>query len=84
MVRLITHLPAIQMLTKSSNFLGAGITDSLFHEISPELASRIWSELDIVPMVFRVGRDYQFVDDYRSQRVDDQADSMARNTVMLV
>lgn len=60
------------------------MTDVLFHEISPELASRMWSELDVVPMVFRVGRDYQLVEDHQAQRVDDQADSMARKTIMLV
>lgn len=68
----------------SSTFLGAGLTDLLFNDISPELPSRIWSEMDVVPMVFRVGRDYQFVEDHRAQRVDDQADSMARKVIMLV
>lgn len=77
------YIPTVHVLIKSSTFLGAGLTDTLFHEISPELPSRIWLELDVVPMVFKIGKDYQIIEDHRAQRVDDQADSVARKTIML-
>ncbi|MCJ1282590.1 hypothetical protein MMC26_001915 [Xylographa opegraphella] len=62
-------------------FLGAGITDTLFNDISPELPPRLWKELDVVPLIFRVGMNYP-VDMEENQRVDEQADSMARKCVM--
>ncbi|MCJ1396938.1 hypothetical protein MMC11_000130 [Xylographa trunciseda] len=62
-------------------FLGAGITEALFKEISPELPPRLWKELDVVPLVFRVGVNYRSNMEAR-QRVDELADSMARKCIM--
>ena len=56
------------------------MTENLYSELSPVLPSRIWAELDIVPMVFRVGM--TFAPDRYDQRVDEQADSMARKCIM--
>ena len=66
---------------RHSKFLGAGITDTLFQEISPELPSRLWKELDVVPLVFGVGISYpRNMKD--TQRVDEQADACARKCIM--
>ena len=66
---------------RDSKFLGAGVTDTLFKEISPELPSRLWKELDVVPLVFRVGLSYP-INMEETQRVDEQADAMARKCIM--
>jgi hypothetical protein len=68
-----------------SIFLGVGLTDILYHEISPELPSRLWLELDVVPMVFSTSSKFPGTTERpQLQRVDDQADSMARKTVKFV
>jgi alpha,alpha-trehalose phosphorylase (configuration-retaining) len=58
-------------------FAGAGITRTAA-SISPALPSRLWSELDIVPMVFRRGIDYERTDTDMHLTADEEADSMAR------
>ena len=58
-----------------------GIADNLFKTLSPELPSRLWYELDVVPMVFENGDEYrEFAQS--DLRVDEQADSMARKCIM--
>ena len=57
-----------------------GITERLFKDIAPELPWRLWSELDIIPMVFRQGK-HDSAPSQHHQRVDEQADSMARKSV---
>ena len=69
------------MLRCISKFLGVGISETLFNEISPQLPSRLWAELDVVPMVFRMGLSYPN-EKQEEQRVDEQADSMARKCLM--
>ncbi|KAH7125028.1 hypothetical protein B0J13DRAFT_647177 [Dactylonectria estremocensis] len=64
-----------------AKFIGAGLPNSLRY-MSPSLCSRLWLDLDIVPVVLRPdgeGRDKSFWD---VKRVDEQADSMARKCVM--
>ena len=62
-------------------FVGAGITKSLA-DMAPELATRMWLGLDIVPMVFE-----QYLEHPRDKKeqhitVDEEADSMARKSLM--
>lgn len=64
-----------------SKFLGAGISEFTYTRISPELPSKIWSELDTVPMVFRPGLHYP-VANADDATVDEQADTMARKCIM--
>jgi alpha,alpha-trehalose phosphorylase (configuration-retaining) len=62
-------------------FAGAGITEQL-RNMSPELPSRLWSELDIVPMVF--GHGLKILGNPPGTRtIDEDADSMARKCLML-
>jgi glycosyltransferase involved in cell wall biosynthesis len=62
-------------------FAGAGITQKLVN-LSPELPSRLWSELDIVPMVFEQGLE-TFGGHPDKTTIDEDADSMARKCLML-
>lgn len=65
-----------------SKFIGAGLPHSLML-VSPSLCSRLWLELDIVPLVMHPQDQYSkgkcFWD---VKRVDEQADSMARKCIM--
>lgn len=54
-------------------FLGAGLPEELT-KLCPDLATRLWSELDIVPIVLQ--KEDSFND------LDETADSMARKCVM--
>ncbi|KAI9687559.1 MAG: hypothetical protein M1822_002169 [Bathelium mastoideum] len=60
-------------------YAGAGITERTM-QISPTLPSRLWAELDIVPMVFAQVLAYQegFTD---KLGLDEQADAMARKCI---
>ncbi|OAP64254.1 hypothetical protein AYL99_00226 [Fonsecaea erecta] len=63
--------------------LGAGVTVTA-HEKSPHLCSRLWSELDIVPMLVTSNPLLQAGNARaRSQRVDEIADSAARKCLAL-
>ena len=62
-------------------FAGAGITEQLVN-MSPELPSRLWSELDIVPMVFWHGLKI-LGDPPDTRTIDEDADSMVRKCLML-
>ncbi|PQE05953.1 trehalose phosphorylase protein [Rutstroemia sp. NJR-2017a BBW] len=57
-------------------FVGVGMTRRVA-TLSPELPSRLWAELDIVPMIFEQSLDYQKLGGERVM-VDEEADSMAR------
>ncbi|KAI9830451.1 MAG: hypothetical protein M1819_005703 [Sarea resinae] len=80
----------ITELTKFQNehmckFLGAGVTEQVVEELSPELCPKLWQKLDIVPMAFAVGAEYTHKASFmkpHSNDVDEQADSMARKCVM--
>jgi alpha,alpha-trehalose phosphorylase (configuration-retaining) len=61
-------------------FVGAGVTKALVN-MSPQLPSRLWSELDIVPMVFEQEPEILGAPiDVKS--VDEEADEMARKCLM--
>ncbi|KAF2143042.1 glycosyltransferase family 4 protein [Aplosporella prunicola CBS 121167] len=63
-------------------FVGAGLSTRVV-ELSPELPSRLWWELDIVPMVFEQGlEDPRGQSDVGPVAVDELADSMARKCLM--
>ena len=73
-----------------SKFLSAGFPESLLAK-SPKLASRLWAELDVVPIALHVGQRYKLdpalVQDqshWDVKGLDEQADSMARKSVMSV
>lgn len=67
-------------------FVGGGLPSDL-EKISPHLCSRLWTELDLVPITLRPDRededanmeDFTF---WHARGVDEQADSMARKSVM--
>jgi len=65
-----------------SKFIGAGLPTTVKY-MSPTLCSRLWLELDIVPVVMRpddeTNKGTSFWD---VKRVDEQADSMARKCIM--
>jgi hypothetical protein len=54
-------------------YLGAGVAEQLL-ELCPHLLSRLWAELDIVPIIVKA--------ESSSDDVDELADSMARKCVM--
>ena len=58
--------------------MGAGMTASLIR-LSPHLAVRLWSELDILPFVFPVEPNSK--DEHTPLPLDQQAEYMARKTV---
>ena len=65
-------------------YVGAGINRRA-HEISPQLASLLWQELDIVPLVLENDpKPVQLHDNRDGQDilVDEEADSMARKALM--
>ncbi|KAF2084662.1 glycosyltransferase family 4 protein [Saccharata proteae CBS 121410] len=61
-------------------FVGAGISKELF-EMSPKLPSRLWWELDIVPMVFEHGLEDSGYES-SAPSIDEEADAMARKCLM--
>lgn len=69
-------------------FLSAGIAEPLLAK-SPKLCSRLWLELDIVPLILHIGKGPQH-DNIHGQKqwelkdIDEQADSMARKSIMSV
>ncbi|KAF2787856.1 glycosyltransferase family 4 protein [Melanomma pulvis-pyrius CBS 109.77] len=64
-------------------FVGAGLTKSVV-ELSPELPSRLWLELDIVPLVLEASpSQYRLRKAHaQSTTVDEEADSMARKCLL--
>ncbi|KAF4303392.1 Glycosyl transferase family 1 [Botryosphaeria dothidea] len=62
-------------------FVGAGITKNLL-KMSPQLPSRLWWELDIVPMIFEHGLENPNGDSVDEVTIDEEADSMARKSLM--
>ncbi|KAF2263943.1 glycosyltransferase family 4 protein [Lojkania enalia] len=65
-------------------FIGAGLTKKVV-ELSPQLPSRLWLELDIVPVVLKESNGKPHADKNRSVAltVDESADKMARKCVTL-
>ncbi|SCO84437.1 probable CCG-9 trehalose synthase (clock-controlled gene-9) [Fusarium oxysporum] len=64
-----------------AKFVGAGLPTTLRY-MSPSLCSRLWLDLDIVPIVLRPDSEEREKSFWDVKRVDEQADSMARKCVM--
>ncbi|KAH7368071.1 clock-controlled-9 protein [Plectosphaerella cucumerina] len=64
-----------------SKFIGAGLPTTLKY-MSPTLCSRLWLDLDIVPVVLRPDDEHKERSFWDIKRVDEQADSMARKCIM--
>ncbi|KAK0611420.1 glycosyltransferase family 4 protein [Immersiella caudata] len=64
-----------------AKFIGAGLPTTLKY-MSPTLCSRLWLELDIVPIVMRPDDEHKDKSFWDIKRVDEQADSMARKCIM--
>ncbi|KAL1842945.1 hypothetical protein VTJ49DRAFT_3586 [Mycothermus thermophilus] len=62
-------------------FIGAGLPTTLKY-MSPTLCSRLWLELDIVPIVMRPDDEHKERSFWDVKRVDEQADSMVRKCIM--
>jgi alpha,alpha-trehalose phosphorylase (configuration-retaining) len=67
--------------TNFSKFIGAGLPTTLKY-MSPTLCSRLWLDLDIVPIVMRPDDEHKEMTFWDVKRVDEQADSMARKCIM--
>lgn len=62
--------------------VGAGLPRAL-QTTSPTLCSRLWLELDIVPLVIQQPHEHtERISLWLTKRVDEQADSMARKCIM--
>lgn len=77
----ITHIREYEK-EHMHKYAGAGITENT-KKISSTLPSRLWAELDIVPMVFSQTLEYQEGSTNKLE-VDEQADSMARKCIVYV
>ncbi|CAK7265018.1 hypothetical protein SEPCBS57363_001368 [Sporothrix epigloea] len=64
-----------------SKFIGAGLPTTLKY-MSPTLCSRLWLELDIIPIVMRPDEEHKEASFWDVKRVDEQADSMARKCIL--
>lgn len=64
-----------------AKFVGAGLPTTLRY-MSPSLCSRLWLDLDIIPIVLRPDGEEREKSFWDVKRVDEQADSMARKCVM--
>jgi hypothetical protein len=64
-----------------AKFIGAGLPVEL-QMMSPSLCSRLWLDLDIVPIVLRPDREQHGSKFWDVKQVDEQADSMARKCIM--
>ncbi|KAK6222228.1 clock-controlled gene-9 protein (glycosyl transferase group 1) [Colletotrichum tabaci] len=64
-----------------SKFIGAGLPMTLKY-MSQSLCSRLWLDLDIVPVVLRPDDEHKEKSFWDIKRVDEQADSMARKCIM--
>ncbi|KAH6983275.1 family 4 glycosyltransferase [Ilyonectria sp. MPI-CAGE-AT-0026] len=62
-------------------FIGAGLPTSLKY-MSPTLCSRLWLELDIIPVVLRPDSEAKEKSFWDVKRVDEQADSMVRKCIL--
>ncbi|KAL8303277.1 hypothetical protein RB600_006949 [Gaeumannomyces tritici] len=64
-----------------AKFIGAGLPTTLKY-MSPTLCSRLWLELDVVPIAIRPDNEHKEITFWDVKRVDEQADSMARKCIM--
>jgi alpha,alpha-trehalose phosphorylase (configuration-retaining) len=63
--------------------VGAGVPP-IITELSPTLCSRLWLQVDVIPLVLPQDRNAERPSFWEAKHVDEQADSMARKCVMLV
>ncbi|EFW99034.1 trehalose synthase [Grosmannia clavigera kw1407] len=68
-------------LENFAKFIGAGLPATLKY-MSPSLCSRLWLELDIIPIVIRPDDESKEKNFWDAKRVDEQADSMARKCIL--
>ncbi|KAK7949186.1 trehalose-phosphatase [Apiospora aurea] len=69
-----------------SKLIGSGLPTHLT-ELSPTLCSRLWLEVDIIPIVIEPSvhvHHHSTIGRWDDKRVDEQADSMARKCIMYV
>jgi alpha,alpha-trehalose phosphorylase (configuration-retaining) len=64
-----------------AKFIGAGLPTTL-QKMSPSLCSRLWLDLDAIPIVLKPDREQQGSKFWDVKQVDEQADSMARKCIM--
>lgn len=64
-------------------FVGVGLTKQA-NEMSPQIMSRLWLELDAVPLVFSPTLDDSDTGNRNNMTVDEEADSMARKATTYV
>lgn len=64
-----------------AKFIGAGMPTTLKY-MSPTLCSRLWLEVDIIPIVMRPDEEHKQANFWDVKRVDEQADSMARKCIL--
>ncbi|KAI5457445.1 family 4 glycosyltransferase [Mariannaea sp. PMI_226] len=62
-------------------FIGAGLPTSLKY-MSPTLCSRLWLQLDIIPVVIRPDSEAKEKNFWDIKRIDEQADSMVRKCIL--
>ena len=62
-------------------FIGCGLPTTLKY-MSPSLCSRLWLELDIIPVVLRPDEEAKEKSFWDVKRVDEQADSMVRKCIL--
>lgn len=62
-------------------FIGAGLPTTLKY-MAPTLCSRLWLELDIIPVVLRPDEESKEKNFWDVKRVDEQADSMVRKCIL--
>ncbi|KAG9256602.1 glycosyl transferase group 1 [Emericellopsis atlantica] len=76
-------IPALEKYEKDNFFkvIGAGIPIAL-HELSPTLCSKLWLELDIVPIVMEPEGASRHSGLWNVKSLDEQADSMGRKCIM--
>jgi hypothetical protein len=62
-------------------FIGAGLPTTL-QNLSPTLCSRLWLDVDILPIVMRADGGIDTSGYWEEKGVDEQADSMVRKCIM--
>lgn len=73
-----------------AKLIGSGLPTVLADELSPTLCSRLWLEVDIIPIVIEPNVHHHHnghghtIGGWDDKRVDEQADSMARKCIMYV
>jgi hypothetical protein len=61
--------------------IGAGVS-TVLQKLSPTLCSRLWLQIDVIPIVIRPKQHLERPSFWDAKHVDEKADSMARKCVM--